>query len=577
MIRCPEFALALLLLFSRSLFAGEPVTVQLNWKHQFEFAAFYAAESKGFYKDAGLDVSIKEGGPGIDVVNEVIAGRADFGVGASSLIIDRQQGKPVVALATLMQHSPIALLARKSHDIRSIHDLAGKPIAVDPHSRDEIEAYLHAAGMAASQIKLIDQTDWTLDSLDRGQESAKVVYLSNEPFWIQGREHEYLTFTPRSVGIDLFGNILFTSERKVLNGSETVRLFREATLAGFAYALKHPEEIVKVIQDQYNSQNKSKEHLLFEAAQIKELTRPDIVEPGHMSRGRWLHVVDVYVSQKKLPDNFGMDGFLLEDYQPRFPKWLPWVATILFVSLFASWYLIVRFRTLNLKLRDEILERRRAESELRLSEAQLRANFENTPNVSLQWYDELGRVTYWNPASERLFGWSQVDALGKTLDQLIYSAEDAAAFLEMLSSIKRTRQPHGPYESKIRNKSGDELWILSTTFGFPIDDGRVGFACMDVDITTQKNAEGALKSYNDNLKQQVELRTKELLIAKEQAEAASQAKSSFLANMSHELRTPFHGILGTITLAYKRMADPKGQDLLLKVNRPGFTRHSVAG
>ncbi|HNI74915.1 MAG TPA: ABC transporter substrate-binding protein, partial [Accumulibacter sp.] len=73
-----------MLLFSRSLFAGEPVTVQLNWKHQFEFAAFYAAESKGFYKDAGLDVSIKEGGPGIDVVNEVIAGRADFGVGASS-------------------------------------------------------------------------------------------------------------------------------------------------------------------------------------------------------------------------------------------------------------------------------------------------------------------------------------------------------------------------------------------------------------------------------------------------------------------------------------------------------------
>ena len=103
--------------------AAEQVVVQLNWKHQFEFAAFYAAESQGYYKDAGLEVRIVEGGPGINVVKEVVEGRADFGVGTSSLVVDRARGLPVVAVATLLQHSPVALLASRAQGVQSVHDI----------------------------------------------------------------------------------------------------------------------------------------------------------------------------------------------------------------------------------------------------------------------------------------------------------------------------------------------------------------------------------------------------------------------------------------------------------------------
>ncbi len=112
--------------------AAERVSVLLNWKHQFEFAAFYAAQAQGYYRAVGLDVDIREGGPGIDTTKEVAAGRADFAVGASSLVADRYRGAPVVAIASLMQHSPVGLLALRRNGINSVHDLADRPLAVDP-------------------------------------------------------------------------------------------------------------------------------------------------------------------------------------------------------------------------------------------------------------------------------------------------------------------------------------------------------------------------------------------------------------------------------------------------------------
>lgn len=135
--------------------AIEQVSVRLDWKHQFEFAAFYAAEAQGFYRDAGLDVEIREGGPGISAVAEVAAGRADFGVATASLVVDRFRGAPVVAVASMMQHSPIGILVLRQPEIHSVLDLAGRTVAVDASNRDVIRAYLLAVGIPDEQIRLV--------------------------------------------------------------------------------------------------------------------------------------------------------------------------------------------------------------------------------------------------------------------------------------------------------------------------------------------------------------------------------------------------------------------------------------
>ena len=83
--------------------AAERVTLQLKWQHQFQFAGYYAALEQGYYRDNGLDVALVEATPQTDVVDEVTAQRAQYGVGTSALLLERSHGKPVVVLAAIFQ------------------------------------------------------------------------------------------------------------------------------------------------------------------------------------------------------------------------------------------------------------------------------------------------------------------------------------------------------------------------------------------------------------------------------------------------------------------------------------------
>lgn len=151
-------------------------------------------------------------------------------------------------------------------------------------------------------------------------------------------------------------------------------------------------------------------------------------------------------------------------------------------------------QSFSLELARNITERKKTEESLRLSQEQLAATLNNTPNVAIQWYNHKGEVTYWNPASERLYGIPAEQAIGKTLDQLIHTPEEAASFLAILNEIQRTQEPYGPYESPVRRYDGKKGWVLATTFTIPAIDGSFHFVCMDVDITERKEAELLVKA-----------------------------------------------------------------------------------
>lgn len=118
--------------------ATEKVVLQLKWKHQFQFAGFYAAQMQGFYSEEDLDVDIKpfvgEGG----VVDAVISGSAQFGIADSSIVLARMTGKPVVVVATIFQHSPLGLLSLKSSEILSPLELKGKRVMYLKNADDAV-------------------------------------------------------------------------------------------------------------------------------------------------------------------------------------------------------------------------------------------------------------------------------------------------------------------------------------------------------------------------------------------------------------------------------------------------------
>ena len=105
----------------------KPVSLQLQWVTQAQFAGYYVALDKGWYREEGLDLTIKPGGPDLIPIDLIAAGTSDFG---TTLLPDTtlaiQQGKPVISIAQIQQKNGLLLVAQKSSGITQPKDFIGK-------------------------------------------------------------------------------------------------------------------------------------------------------------------------------------------------------------------------------------------------------------------------------------------------------------------------------------------------------------------------------------------------------------------------------------------------------------------
>ena len=153
----------------------------------------------------------------------------------------------------------------------------------------------------------------------------------------------------------------------------------------------------------------------------------------------------------------------------------------------------------------EMATRQLVEDQLHQVEAQLSATLEQTPNVAVQWYDLNGRVHYWNRASELLYGYSALQAMGKSLDQLILTTAEAAQFVALLNDIARTGRTVGPMEYETRNRLREPRWVESTIFPIPGEaEGESYFVCMDIDITQRKKLDMQMRKLAQAVEQSPE-------------------------------------------------------------------------
>ena len=149
---CLRYLFVFALMFASSAYALDKVTLQLKWTHAFQFAGYYAAKEQGYYREAGLDVNILEAKPDTDPVRNVLEGISQYGIGTSSLLLERAAGKPLVVLAVVFQQSPYEIYA--GPNIHKLSDLIGKHLMLEPQSQ-ELLAYLKKEGIPIDRIKLI--------------------------------------------------------------------------------------------------------------------------------------------------------------------------------------------------------------------------------------------------------------------------------------------------------------------------------------------------------------------------------------------------------------------------------------
>lgn len=415
--------------------ALEQVVLQLKWKHQFQFAGYYAAQEKGYYREAGLEVTIREAGPQTDPVGEVIEGRAQFGVSNSALILARAEGKPVVALAVVFQHSPFILVARRDSGIRTVHDLAGMRLMIEPHA-EEVFAYLRKEGISEKQLRILPHSFDHQDLVD-GRTDVLTAYSTDEPYFFAQKKFPYLEFSPRAAGIDFYGDNLFTSDTLVAQKPKLVEAFRAASLRGWTYAMQHPEEIVDLILARYG-QRKSRAHLLYEAREMHSLLRPDLVEIGHMNPGRWRHIADTYAELGMLPANFPLQDFLY-DPAPRSDLRLA-AATIVStgIALILA-AIVIGFIVLTRKLRREIAVRKRVEAELRVSDTRFRAIADTAPVALLITRPDDGKVLYANQAAAELSGVPLEQLIGSDVTRFYPDPAARQRFLEQIRATGSVR------------------------------------------------------------------------------------------------------------------------------------------
>lgn len=252
--------------------AQDKVSLRLKWLHQAQFAGYYVAQDKGFYKEERLDVTINPGGPNIVAENLVASGAADFaqGGGMESVLTGREKGLPLVAIAMVFQKVPFVLVAKKESGVRTLQDFEGKKVSMWYTGAQFIaRAMLRAKGVDPAKITEVPQSV-TMQPFIRNEVSVAMVTMYNElqTLYAEGLK-DLVLFDPADYGIVIPRDPIVTSEKMIRERPEVVQRFLRASLRGWKYALEHQPEAVDIVMKQ--NPNLKKDHQTIMLREVAKL------------------------------------------------------------------------------------------------------------------------------------------------------------------------------------------------------------------------------------------------------------------------------------------------------------------
>ncbi len=274
-----------------------PVALQLQWFPQAQFAGYYVALEKGWYTEAGLDVTIRSGGPDIAPITNVVSGNAEFGISMlADLTVAVQQGQPVVSIAQIQQQNGLLLLAHRDSGISHPQDFAGKRVGVWVGSWEaQFRALMAQQGLTPEQFTLVSQ-GFSMDAFIAGNLDVASAMVYNEyhvvlESGIAANELSIINYA--DFGLDFPGDTLFTTRELVEQNPDLCTRMLRASLRGWEYAIANPEEAADIMLKYDLSGTQTRAHQLAMMREIALLVKSSATRPlGYTERADVLRVTD---------------------------------------------------------------------------------------------------------------------------------------------------------------------------------------------------------------------------------------------------------------------------------------------
>ena len=300
---------ALLAVGSAASFAADKVTIQLKWLPQAQFAGYYVAQAKGYYKEAGLDVTIKPGGPDI-APTQVIAGKqADIVVDwMPSALAAREAGVPLVNVAQVFNQSGLMLTCKKSSGVASPKDLKGKTLGVwyGGNEYPFLNWMTKLGYKTESDIKILKQ-GFNVDPLLQNQAACISTMIYNEYWQVVDagvKESELITFFYEKEGVASLEDGLYVLESNLKDPAFVARMakFLKASFKGWNDAVKNPAEAAKIVvkADTSGSANEAVQKRQMENV-AKLITTASTAKMGYLEPAAYERTVKVLLSSGSSP------------------------------------------------------------------------------------------------------------------------------------------------------------------------------------------------------------------------------------------------------------------------------------
>ncbi len=258
MFRIKVFSLVFLTVLGAAFFSActstktpvtlTPITVQLIWTHQAQFAGFYAADQKGYYADEGLAVTFLEGGPNVGRWTSVLDGTTQFGLAAADeMILARSEGKPFRTIAVIFRRSPVVFITLADSGITRPEDFAGMQIRAPANTVPTLHAMTARVGVSPSQYTEVNLPS-DLALFATGEVPVWGVYINSFVVSAQQAGYQLNIIYPDDYGVHFYADTVFTTDDMIANNPDLVTHFLRATLKGWTYAVENPSEVPVMVQ-----------------------------------------------------------------------------------------------------------------------------------------------------------------------------------------------------------------------------------------------------------------------------------------------------------------------------------------